>query len=208
MPEPSSFSRACTASRTSDPVASSVTWRGPQLDSCSTCPISVLSPFGLNPPISCSASVFRAIPFALRSGWTRIQVSIWPPFIEVPTLISRDFFCPLPQFWRGSAHFPLERLDGNGATIHARTPRFLSLFSAGHLSVQVAWSSKINDLQWAGCNWQALRGWELAMRILTDGHKKAASRAAVCFGDVLVPIGTAPALPAELPTRWAGLRRE
>ena len=126
MPEPSSFSRACTASRTSDPGASSVTWRGPQLDSCSTCPISVLSPFGLNPPISCSASVFRAIPFALRSGWTRIQVSIWPPFIEVPTLISRDFFCPLPQCWRGSAHFPLERLDGNGATIHARTPRFLS----------------------------------------------------------------------------------
>ncbi len=32
-----------------------------------------------------------------------------PPFIEIPTLISRDFFCPLPQCWRGSAHFPLER---------------------------------------------------------------------------------------------------
>ena len=125
-----------------------------------------------------------------------------------PDSYQSGFFCPLPQCWRGSAHFPLERLDGNGATIHARTPRFLSLFYAGHLSVQVAWSSKINDLQWAGCNWQALRGWELAMRILTDGHKKAASRAAVCFGDVLVPIGTAPALPAELPTRWAGLRRE
>jgi hypothetical protein len=32
-----------------------------------------------------------------------------PPFIEIPTLISRDFFCPFPQYWRGSRHFPLER---------------------------------------------------------------------------------------------------
>ncbi len=80
-------------------------------------------------------------------------------------------------------------------------PRFLSLFSAGLLSVQVACPSKINGLQRGGCNWQAIRGWELAMRILTDGHKKAAWRAAVCFGDVLVLIGTAPISPAELPTR-------
>lgn len=35
--------------------------------------------------------------------------SLQPPFIEIPTLISRDFFCPFPQCWRGSAHFPLER---------------------------------------------------------------------------------------------------
>jgi len=62
---------------------------------------------------------------------------------------------------------------GYDATIHALTPGFLSLFSVGLLSVQVAWSSKINGLQRGGCNWQAHRGWVLTWRILTDGHKKA-----------------------------------
>ena len=131
-----------------------------------------------------------------------------PPYLEIPTLISRDFFCLFPQCWRGSASFPLERQVGSDVAFYALTPHFLSLFSAGLLSVQVVWSSKINDLQRGGCNWQALRGWQLSLRILADGHKNAASRAAVSFGDVLEPIGTVPTWLAVPSIPWAGRRHE
>ena len=125
-----------------------------------------------------------------------------------PDSYQSGFFCLFPQCWRGSAHFPLERPCVWDSVFCAQNPCFLSLFSAGLLSVQVVWSCKINDLQRGGCNWQALRGWQLSLRILADGHKNAASRAAVSFGDVLEPIGTVPIWLAVPSIPWAGHRRE
>ena len=136
------------------------------------------------------------------------MVNYAPPFIEIPTLISRDFFCLFPQCWRGSASFPLERQVGSDVAFYALTPHFLSLFSAGLLSVQVVASSKFNGLQRPGCTGQALRDLVLTLRILPSGRKKAASRAAIYWGAVSVAIRAAPVLLVERSTLWAGRRRE
>lgn len=43
---------------------------------------------------------------------------------KIPTLISWDFFCPFPLYWRGLAHFPLERRSAGNTVFHAQNPVF------------------------------------------------------------------------------------
>ena len=81
---------------------------------------------------------------------TGVQIPPAPPISKIPTLIGWDFFCPIPQCWRGFRPWPLEHGPPERALPGSHSATFLSLFSAALLSIQGPKSFIYEDLRAIG----------------------------------------------------------
>ena len=84
---------------------------------------------------------------AIRFGKrTRVRFRFPPPILKVPTLISWDFFCPLPSENRND----VARVASAAARFPARFPQISLSVISRDASARDVTSSIFNDLQAAG----------------------------------------------------------
>lgn len=85
-----------------------------------------------------------------------MNVLPFPPIPKIPTLIGWDFFCPFPQCWRGFRAWALDLPLVGAPVFRPDRAVFISPFSAGLLTEQVAKSFVFNGVRAVGCGFRLL----------------------------------------------------
>ena len=98
----------------------------------------IVRKFACQPPLFAlvrRASQLARTPVSRTFNSRLVRGAAPPPIPKIPTLIGWDFFCPLPQCWRGFRAWPRERHPCKVGVFAPTDVSLFSVFSGGYASV-------------------------------------------------------------------------